>query len=88
LAAALADLDVAVELSSAGLRKPAADTYPSPTLLDMLVEAGTALTTASDAHEPGQIGFGFERLLAVLDARDVVEITSFRRRERMPRPLR
>jgi histidinol-phosphatase (PHP family) len=88
LAAALADHDVAVELSSAGLRKPAGETYPSASLLDLLIEAGTPLTTASDAHQVDQIGFGFDRLEAALEAGGVGELTSFRRRKRVRRPVR
>lgn len=79
----LAKADVIVEFSSAGLRKPAAETYPSLRLLDALVEAGIGLTTASDAHSVEQIGFGFDTLAEALDARGIAELTTFSRRERV-----
>ena len=87
LAAALADLDVVVELSSAGLRKPAEDVYPSPALLDTLLGDGVLLTTASDAHAVAQIGFGFDRLKKELESRSVNALASFRKRKRVTRPL-
>jgi len=58
----LSKTDLVIESSSAGLRKPVADTYPSPTLLDAVLDAGMLLTTASDAHTVEQIGLGFDRL--------------------------
>jgi histidinol-phosphatase (PHP family) len=74
--------DIVIELSSAGLRKPVGATYPSSLLLDRVLEAGFELTTASDAHSIDQIGWGFEGLVADLDARAVRTLTSFRRRQR------
>lgn len=74
--------DVVIELSSAGLRKPVADFYPSTSLLDRVLDAGFDLTTASDAHSIDQIGWAFDRLAAELDARSVRALTSFHRRQR------
>ena len=73
-----------IEFSSAGLRKPVGDTYPSGRLLDDLLDAGVRVTTASDAHTVEQVGSGFDVLERELDARAIVELTSFRRR----RPVR
>jgi histidinol-phosphatase (PHP family) len=80
----LAELNVAVEVSSAGLRKPAAELYPSASLLDRIVAAGIPLTTASDAHEVGQIGADFDQVHAALAARGVTELVTFDRRDRHP----
>jgi histidinol-phosphatase (PHP family) len=82
LVAGLSEVDVIVEFSSAGLRKPVADTYPSSQLLDALLDVGIGLTTASDAHDVDQIGLGFEVLSGALDARGVDQLTTFRRREK------
>jgi histidinol-phosphatase (PHP family) len=82
LAAAIVAAGVAVEVSSAGLRKPAAEIYPSPTLLRALCAGGVAFTTASDAHRPDQIGSGFAALREELRQLGVESLTSFRRRER------
>lgn len=82
--ARLADIAVvsglAVEVSSAGWRKPCDELYPSPALLGRLVAAGVPLTTASDAHTLEHLGWKFDRLTAELDGRGVTELTSFDRR--------
>ncbi len=71
---------MAVEVSSAGWRKPCDEFYPSPTLFDRLAAAGVPFTTASDAHVLEHFGWEYERLGAELDARGVTELTSFDRR--------
>ncbi len=76
-----------VEVSSAGWRKPADEMYPAPAVLDRLLAAGVAVTTASDAHEPGHLGAFYDRLEAELTARGVTELTSFDRRVPRPVPL-
>lgn len=78
----LAQTDIAIEFSSAGFRKPVADTYPSASLLDGLLAAGLPLTTASDAHRVEQIGAGFDVLRRALDERGVHGLATFRRRRR------
>jgi len=83
----LAAADVVIEYSSAGLRKPVADTHPSASLLDPLLDAGLRLTTASDGHTLEQIGAGFDLLRQELDARGIDELTTFRRRQRIPYKL-
>ncbi len=75
-----------IELSSAGLRKPVADIYPSGSLLDDLLDAGARITTASDAHTVEQIGYRFDVLERELDTRRVGELTTFRRRRAITHP--
>jgi histidinol-phosphatase (PHP family) len=87
LADALAQTGVAVEVSSAGLRKPAAELYPSPTLLAALLQAGVELTTASDAHRPEHLGDRFEELYGALRELGVDVLTTFERRRRGRVPL-
>lgn len=83
LVSGLAHADIVVEFSSAGLRKPVSDTYPSANLLDALIAAGVPLTTASDGHTIDQVGTGFDRLSAELDARDITELATFKQRQRV-----
>jgi histidinol-phosphatase (PHP family) len=54
---------VAVEVSSAGLRKPVAEIYPAPRLLGMLAEATVPITLASDAHAPEDAGWGHREVV-------------------------
>lgn len=50
IAAAAAGSGMAAEVSSAGLLKPCAEDYPSPSLLRRFAEAGVPVTFASDTH--------------------------------------
>lgn len=80
----LAEAQVVIELSSAGLRKPVADTYPGASLFDDLVAAGLRFTTASDAHTAEQVGLGFDVLADRLDDCAIGQLTTFRRRRPEP----
>jgi histidinol-phosphatase (PHP family) len=84
---AFAETGVAVELSTAGWRKPAAEQYPSEPFLEMLVDAGCPLALSSDAHVPDQLGFEYERAAALLESAGVGEIAVFERRQRRMEPL-
>jgi histidinol-phosphatase (PHP family) len=48
----------AVEVSSAGLRSPAQEEYPSPTFVMVFDQFGVPVTLASDVHEPSEGGSG------------------------------
>jgi histidinol-phosphatase (PHP family) len=79
--------DVSVELSTAGLRKPVAELYPSPELLRMCLEAGRPVTLSSDAHVPEQLGFAYDRAVETLRDAGVGELSVFERRVRRQEPL-
>jgi histidinol-phosphatase (PHP family) len=87
---AIAEGGIAVELSTAGLRKPVGELYPARAFAEMCVEAGAPFALSSDAHQPEQVGFGYDRALAFLAELGVDEIAVFARRERrlMPLPAR
>jgi histidinol-phosphatase (PHP family) len=70
----------AVELSSAGRRKPVGEDYPGAELLADLVAADTPLVLASDAHAPAEVGFAFADLAAKALAAGVAEVVVFRQR--------
>ncbi|MGH2763432.1 MAG: histidinol-phosphatase HisJ family protein [Thermoleophilaceae bacterium] len=78
----IAESDVAVEVSTAGLRKPAGEIYPAPAFLEMCLEAGRPVALSSDAHRSEELGFEYERALEVLDGLGVAEVAVFERRER------
>jgi histidinol-phosphatase (PHP family) len=84
---AFAEADVAVEVSTAGLRKPAGEIYPAPAFLEMCVEAGVPMALSSDAHRPEDVGAGYEQALELLDALGVRELAVFERRTRRAEPL-
>jgi histidinol-phosphatase (PHP family) len=85
--AAIAESGIAVEVSTAGLRKPVGELYPAAAFAEMCVEAGAAFALSSDAHRPEEVGFGYERAVAFLAELGVGEICVFERRERRLEPL-
>jgi histidinol-phosphatase (PHP family) len=84
---AIAESGIAVEVSTAGLRKGAGEIYPAPAFLEMCLDAGAPLALSSDAHRPGEVGADYERALELLDALGVRELCAFERRERRLEPL-
>jgi histidinol-phosphatase (PHP family) len=62
----VADAGVAVEVSTAGLRKPVGEIYPSEEFLRLCYERGIAVTLGSDAHHPREVGDRFEEALRLL----------------------
>jgi histidinol-phosphatase (PHP family) len=84
---AIAESGVAVEVSTAGLRKPVAELYPAADLARMCLEAGTSFTLSSDAHAPAEVGHAYERAIAEMRDWGIEEIATFERRRRTPQPL-
>jgi histidinol-phosphatase (PHP family) len=84
---AIAESGIAVEISTAGLRKPVSELYPSPAFAEMCVEAGACFALSSDAHLPEQVGYGYDQALQFLEQLGVGEIAVFEGRERRLEPL-
>lgn len=84
---AIAASGIAVEVSTAGLRKPVGELYPSRDFAEMCVEAGVAFSLSSDAHVPEHVGFGYDTATAFLGELGVEEICVFERRSRRLAPL-
>lgn len=83
----IASSDVAVEVSTAGLRKPAREIYPSPELLEMCIAAARPIALSSDAHEPEQLGYEYESTVTLLRGAGVETIAAFTKRVRSEEPL-
>jgi histidinol-phosphatase (PHP family) len=84
---AFAESGVAVELSTAGWRKPVGEQYPAVPFLEMVVDAGCPIALSSDAHEPEQLGFEYERAVDLLEQVGVREIAVFEGRARRLEPI-
>ncbi len=84
---AIAAAGVAVELSTAGLRKPVREMYPAPSFLEMCAQAGVPVALSSDAHRPGDVGAGYEQALALLERLGVSEVCVFAGRTRRLEPV-
>jgi histidinol-phosphatase (PHP family) len=87
LVEAVSESGIAVEVSTAGLRKPVGEIYPAPALAEMCAEAGAAFALSSDAHSPEHVGYAYEQAEALLGSLDVGEICVFERRARRLEPL-
>ncbi len=84
---AIAESGVAVEVSTAGLRKPVGEMYPASAFLDMCVEAGVPVALSSDAHRPQDVGADYARALEELERAGVSELCVFERRARRLEPI-
>jgi histidinol-phosphatase (PHP family) len=84
---AIAEAGIAVEVSTAGLRKPVQELYPASAFLAMCVEAGAPVALSSDAHRPEDVGADYERALELLEDVGVSELCVFQRRARRMEPI-
>jgi histidinol-phosphatase (PHP family) len=84
---AIAEAKIAVEVSTAGLRKPAGEIYPAPAFLEMALEAGAPVALSSDAHRPEDVGADYEQALELLGSLGVQELSVFERRVRRLEPI-
>jgi histidinol-phosphatase (PHP family) len=78
----IAESGIAVEVSTAGLRKRARELYPAPAFLEMCLEAGAPVALSSDAHRPEDVGADYDQALELLAQVGVGELCVFERRKR------
>jgi histidinol-phosphatase (PHP family) len=88
MADSAARVDISMECSSAGWKKPVGEQYPAEGFLDRLVEKGLTFTTASDAHRLERVGERADDLAVMLEARGVNQLASYTQRQRQMIPLR
>jgi histidinol-phosphatase (PHP family) len=79
---AIAESCIAVEISTAGLRKPVGEIYPAPPFIEMCIDAGASFALSSDAHRPEDLGAGYEQALELLSGLGVEQLCVFERRAR------
>jgi histidinol-phosphatase (PHP family) len=83
----IADSDVAIEVSTAGLRKPVGEIYPARPFLEMCLEAGRPIALSSDAHTPNDLAYRYDEALEYLESVGVDKLSVFDRRERRLEPI-
>jgi histidinol-phosphatase (PHP family) len=81
------EADVAVEVSTAGLRKPVGELYPARGFAELCVEAGVPFTLSSDAHVPGDLGHRFDDAVDFMRSLGIGEICVFDGRVRRSEDL-
>ncbi|HET6829737.1 MAG TPA: histidinol-phosphatase [Solirubrobacterales bacterium] len=84
---AIAAAGVAVEVSTAGLRKPVAEIYPDAGFAALCVEAGVPFTLSSDAHLPEHVGYAYPEAIEFMTGLGIDRIGVFSGRERNLEPL-
>ncbi|MBE2318298.1 histidinol-phosphatase [Solirubrobacter sp. CPCC 204708] len=84
---AMLEGNVAMELSTAGLRKPVGEMYPARAYLEMAVDAGVPIALSSDAHIPDHLAYGYEQAVELLQDVGVKELAVFEKRQRRLEPL-
>jgi histidinol-phosphatase (PHP family) len=83
----IAEAGIAVEVSTAGLRKPVGEMYPARAFLEMCLEAEVPVALSSDAHRPEDVGCDYARALELLDDLGVRELCVFEGRVRRLEPI-
>ena len=79
--------NLAMELSTAGWRKPVGELYPSDEIIRRAMGKGIPFTTASDGHSHLQEGENFERLAQKMAQMGINEVCVFERHKRIDCPL-
>ena len=67
----------AVEVSTAGFRKPVGELYPDPAFLRACFKCGVPLSLASDAHQPEDVGLDFDQAVALARDAGYREVLTF-----------
>jgi histidinol-phosphatase (PHP family) len=78
---------LAIELSTAGWRKPVNELYPSDEIIRLAMEKGIRFTTASDAHSHVQLGENYERLAGKMAELGITEVCVFEKHHAEARPI-
>jgi histidinol-phosphatase (PHP family) len=81
VAKAAARTNTAVEMNTAGLRKPVGEIYPSPEIVKVLFECDVPVTFGSDAHAPEEVGADFAKALELVRKAGYRRIATFEKRK-------
>jgi histidinol-phosphatase (PHP family) len=79
--------NLAIELSTAGWRKPVNELYPSDSIIELAIEKEIPFTTASDAHSHVQLGESFARLADKMAEIGIRRVCIFEKHKRVQVPL-
>ena len=80
--------NLAIELSTAGWRKPVNELYPSDEIITLAIEKKIPFTIASDAHSWAQLGENYERLAQKMEAFGIREICVFEKHKQIVKKLK
>jgi histidinol-phosphatase (PHP family) len=78
---------LAIELSTAGWRKPVNELYPSDEIIQLAHEKKIPFTTASDAHSHAQLGENYDRLAEKMAQLGIRQVCIFENHQTLVRDL-
>ncbi|MEX2682904.1 MAG: histidinol-phosphatase HisJ [Candidatus Sigynarchaeota archaeon] len=84
---AIRSAGMAMEINTAGLRKPIGEIYPSRHILEMAIKESIPVTLGSDAHDPAEVGHEFSKAVALARQVGFSSIVSFKKRHPITIPL-
>src|SRR6266700_6999602 len=79
--------NLAIELSTAGWRKPVNELYPGDRIIELAIEKGIPFTTASDAHSHAQLGDNYPRLAQKMASCGIRGVCTFDKHQRFMRDV-
>src|SRR5881296_461349 len=75
--------NLAIELSTAGWRKPVNELYPADRIIELAKKMGIPFTTASDAHSHVQLGDNFSHLAEKMSIFGIREVCVFEKHKQV-----
>jgi histidinol-phosphatase (PHP family) len=75
------DTGMAIEINTAGLRKPVKEIYPSPAILQLIRQYQIPIVLGSDAHAPHEVAYHFDDVRTMLHTYGFTHIVKFAARE-------
>jgi histidinol-phosphatase (PHP family) len=79
--------NLAIELSTAGWRKPVNEVYPGDEIIRLAMAKGIPFTTASDAHSHAQLAENYDRLAEKMSVLGVHEVAVYHKHQRIVESL-
>ena len=79
--------NLAIELSTAGWRKPVDELYPSDDIIRLAIKKRIPFTTASDAHSHAQLAENYDRLREKMVRLGIREVCVYEKHRRQVRSI-
>jgi histidinol-phosphatase (PHP family) len=78
---------MAIEVSTAGLRKEVGEIYPSAQFLKEAFRRKIPVLISSDSHAPGEVGHEFQKAVQLVKETGYRELTAFQKRKKVRIPI-
>lgn len=76
------EADISMEISTAGLRKPIGEIYPSKELIKMAQDKGISFTIAGDAHTAADLCHNYDKLEALLREMGINQVAVYEKHQK------